>query len=99
MKDALGHGSNAGAYTGDSVGIAHQMGVESVLGYATTGNGLSMPMGVETPMGSSEPMGSADPASAQTIRDAVMPSYQNVTRAPAWIERVGLAARRGFRPV
>ena len=33
------------------------------------------------------------------LRSGVMPDLSNVTRAPGWIERRGLAARKGRSPV
>ena len=33
------------------------------------------------------------------LRRGVMPDLSGVTRAPAWIERFGLAARKGRSPV
>jgi hypothetical protein len=33
------------------------------------------------------------------LRAGVMPNLSGVTRAPAWIERFGLAARKGRSPV
>lgn len=38
-------------------------------------------------------------AVVEALHQAILPSMANVTRAPAWLERMGRAIKRGHSPV
>jgi hypothetical protein len=93
MKDAKGHGSDP--HGGESVGdkLYRLMKPPSMI----PGYNPKLPAH-QTGVALIPTVANAD-AIVDKLRAGFMPDLSGVTRAPAWVERFGLAARKGRGPV